>query len=67
MAKKDIKAIVFPSQISAVNQKDNLVPFALRHGIRLFAVPDTNEIASGGSSMTAPLKEIRIEDLLGRE
>jgi FlaA1/EpsC-like NDP-sugar epimerase len=67
MGKKDIKAIVFPSQISAVNQKDNLVPFALRRGIRLFAVPDTNEIASGGSSMTAPLKEIRIEDLLGRE
>ncbi|MBR5398472.1 MAG: polysaccharide biosynthesis protein [Bacteroidales bacterium] len=64
--KKDVRAIVFPSQISAVNQKDNLVPFALKRGIKIFAVPDTSEI-EGGSSITAPLKEIRIEDLLGRD
>ncbi len=64
--KKNVKAIVFPSQISAVNQKDNLVPFALKHGIKIFAVPETSEIA-GGSTITAPLKEIRIEDLLGRD
>ena len=64
--KKNVKAIVFPSQISAVNQKDNLVPFALKRGIKIFAVPETSEIA-GGSTITAPLKEIRIEDLLGRD
>ena len=64
--KKNVKAIVFPSQMSAVNQKDNLVPFALKRGIKIFAVPETSEIA-GGSTITAPLKEIRIEDLLGRD
>ena len=64
--KNDIKAIVFPSQLSAVNQKDNLIPFAIRHGIKIFSVPDANEIAKG-TSVSAPLKEIKIEDLLGRE
>ena len=65
--KNDVKAIVFPSQLSAVSQKDNLIPFAIRHGVKIFSVPDTNEIAKGGSSVNAPLKEIKIEDLLGRD
>ena len=65
--KNEVKAIIFPSQLSAVSQKDNLIPFAIRHGVKIFSVPDTNEIAKGGSSVNAPLKEIKIEDLLGRD
>ena len=65
--KNNVKAIVFPSQMAAVNQKDNLIPFAIRLGVKIFSVPDTNEIDKGGSSVSAPLKEIKIEDLLGRE
>lgn len=64
--KNDIKAMVFPSKISAVNHKDDLIPFALKHGVRILTVPEAGEIENG-DGLNAPLKEIRIEDLLGRE
>lgn len=67
ISQNDVKAIVFPSQKSAISQKDNLVSFALRLNVRIFTLPETNEISVGDSSHQEPLKEIKIEDLLGRE
>lgn len=64
--KNDVKALVFPSKISAVNHKDDLIPFFLKLGVRILTVPETGEIENG-DGLSAPLKEIKIEDLLGRE
>lgn len=64
--KNDVKALVFPSKLSAVNHKDDLIPFFLKLGVRILTVPETGEIENG-DGLSAPLKEIKIEDLLGRE
>lgn len=64
--KNDVKALVFPSKLSAVNHKEDLIPFFLKLGVKILTVPETGEIENG-ETLSAPLKEIRIEDLLGRE
>ena len=64
--KNDVKALVFPSKLAAVNHKEDLIPFLLKLGVKILTVPETGEIENG-ETLSAPLKEIRIEDLLGRE
>lgn len=64
--KNDVKALVFPTKLAAVNRKEDLIPFLLKLGVKILTVPETGEIENG-ETLSAPLKEIRIEDLLGRE
>lgn len=64
--KKNIDAIVFPSEKSAKSQRDNLIPFALKNHLKLFVVHNTSEVDDDGKLKT-PIRQVKIEDLLGRE
>ncbi len=64
--KKKIDGIIFPSEKSAAQQGEKLIPFALKNNLRLFVVHNSDKFGQGGI-LSNPLREIRIEDLLGRE
>lgn len=64
--KKGVNAIVFPSQASAMAEKEGLIEYCIKSHIRVFILPQLNEVSEDGVIQNQ-IREIRIEDLLGRE
>ena len=64
--KKNINAIVFPNQSSAMEEKEGLIQYCIDKHIRVFVLPQLNEVPKDGS-MQNMIREVKIEDLLGRE
>ena len=64
--KYNIKGVVFSSYDDARNEQDRLIPYCTRHGISVMVSPGVSEI-NEGSAIMPPLREVKIEDLLGRE
>ena len=64
--KRGVNAIVFPSQASAMAEKERLIEYCIKEHIRVFILPQMNEVSEDGAIHTQ-IREIRIEDLLGRE
>lgn len=64
--KYNIRAIIFPTQISAASEKDRIVEFAIKHDVKVLLFPPIDEI-NNSNNFRASLKEINVEDLLGRE
>ncbi|MEG1485549.1 MAG: nucleoside-diphosphate sugar epimerase/dehydratase [Bacteroidales bacterium] len=63
--KKEITAIVFPSQASALAEKDRLIDYCINQHIKVLILPQLNEVTENGG-ITSQIREIKIEDLLGR-
>lgn len=64
--KKNVNAVVFPSQASAMEEKDRLIDYCIKKHIKVMVMPQLNEMPKDGN-MQNMIREIRIEDLLGRE
>lgn len=64
--KKHVNAVVFPSQTSAMEEKEGLIEYCIKKHIKVMVMPQLNEMPSDGN-MQNMIREIRIEDLLGRE
>lgn len=64
--RKGINAIVFPTQVSAMEEKDGLVDFCIKKHLKIFVLPQLSEMPKDGSIQNV-IREIRIEDLLGRD
>ena len=61
-----IKSIVFPDYGVVRKEENRMVRFCEKKGVRMFVIPEPDEIQDG---VIRPrhLREIRIEDLLGRD
>jgi FlaA1/EpsC-like NDP-sugar epimerase len=64
--KKNINAIVFPSQGSALDEKEGLIEYCIKKHIKVFVLPHLSEVSEDGNIQNL-VREIKIEDLLGRE
>lgn len=64
--KKGIKGVVFPSYDSARLEQDRMIAFCAKHDIEVLISTGINEITEG-SAIMPPIREVKIEDLLGRE
>ncbi len=64
--KKKINAVIFPSQASAISEKERLIEYCFKKHLRVFIQPNLSEIPKVGSIQNT-IREIKIEDLLGRE
>ena len=64
--KKNINALVFPSQSDAMEEKDGLIEYCMKKHIRVYVLPQLSEMPKDGN-MQNSIREIRIEDLLGRD
>ena len=64
--RKNVNAIVFPSQQSAMEEKDRLIEWCIKKHIKVLVLPQLNEMPNDGN-MQNMIREIKIEDLLGRD
>ena len=63
---KDVDAILFSTQDEAKQEQSRLISFCLDLGIKIYIAPAIDEVVDG-KVMRAAVREIKIEDLLGRE
>lgn len=64
--KLHLDGVIFATLRQAKTQRDRLIDFARREKIRLWVAPDIDEISDNGALMKG-IRDIHIEDLLGRE
>lgn len=64
--RKNVNAIVFPSQQSAMEEKDRLIDWCIKKRIKVLILPQLNEMQNNGNIQNM-IREIKIEDLLGRD
>lgn len=63
---KNVNAVVFPSQQSAMEEKERLVEWCIKKHIKVLILPQLNEMSMNGNFQNM-IREINIEDLLGRD
>ena len=63
---KYVDAILFASQDDAKNEQSRLIPYCTEHGLKIYIVPLIDEVVDG-KVMRSIVREIKIEDLLGRD
>lgn len=66
MAKLDLDAVLFASSSSAQEERERLVRFCTESGVKVLIAPPIDEVVDG-KLMKQGVREVRIEDLLGRE
>ena len=64
--KKNVNAVVFPSQSDAMEEKDRLIEYCIKKHIKVFVLPQLSEVPKDGT-IPNMIREVKIEDLLGRE
>lgn len=64
--RKHINTVVFPSQACVMEEKERLVEYCIKKHLKIYVLPQLNEIPQDGS-ITNTIREIKIEDLLGRD
>ena len=65
--KKNIDAIIFPDQKQALEEKDRLINYCIKERVRVMLLPQLSEMSSDKKMFSTQLRDIKIEDLLGRE
>lgn len=63
---KYVDAILFSTQEDAKNEQARLIPYCTELGLKIYIVPVIDEVVNG-KVMRSAVREIRIEDLLGRD
>jgi FlaA1/EpsC-like NDP-sugar epimerase len=62
-----IDAIIFPSQHSASTERERLIAYGMELGIKFLITPPMDEFGKPHSAERTMIREVKIEDLLGRE
>ena len=65
-ANKGVKHVLFPNYDTLKDESERLIPFCTSHNIKILVAPPIDEAIDGNIPQSA-IREIRIEDLLGRE
>lgn len=62
-----LKGIIFPNSNEVKKEGNRLVEFGRHLGLRLFVVPTVDEVRADEGEIKNGMRDIRIEDLLGRD
>ena len=62
-----LEGIIFPSPHGVKKEADGLVEYSNRIRLRLYVAPSVDEVKADGRHLIHGMRDIRIEDLLGRE
>ena len=65
--KWDIEAIIFPTQRSASTERERLVTYGMELGLKFLITPPMDEYGKSRTAERTMIREVKIEDLLGRE
>lgn len=61
----DLDAVLFSSESAARDEEGRLIKYCVSCGLRILVMPPMDEVVGG--KIHTPIREIKIEDLLGRE
>lgn len=65
--KWDVDAIIFPTQRSASAERERLVTYGMELGVKFLITPPMDEYGKSRTAERTMIREVKIEDLLGRE
>lgn len=65
-ANKGVNHVLFPNYDTLKDESERLIPFCTSHNIKILVAPPIDEAIDGNIPQSA-IREIKIEDLLGRE
>lgn len=63
---QNVNAVIFPSHKMARMEKDRMVEFCTRRNIEVLIQPNFSQVEEG-EAILPPIREVKIEDLLGRD
>jgi FlaA1/EpsC-like NDP-sugar epimerase len=63
---RGVKYIIFPNYETLREESERLIPFCTSHNIKILVAPPIDEAVDGNIPQSA-IREVKIEDLLGRE
>ena len=61
-----VSCILFPTESDVRDESDGLLPFCSRNNLKALITPSINEVVDG-KFMQTKIREVKIEDLLGRQ
>ena len=61
-----IDAVIFPDEASAREENERLIQYCINNGVKVLLQPQFSEVSEDGT-LSRQIREIKIEDLLGRE
>ena len=61
-----IDAVIFPDEASAREENERLIQYCINNGVKVLLQPQFSEFSEDGT-LSRQIREIKIEDLLGRE
>ncbi len=62
-----IDAILFPTQRSAAGERERLIEYGTKLGLKFLITPPMDEFGKSRTAERTVIREVKIEDLLGRE
>ncbi|MBQ9138176.1 MAG: polysaccharide biosynthesis protein [Alistipes sp.] len=65
-ANRGVKHIIFPNYDTLRTESERFIPFCTSHNIKILVAPPIDEAVDGNIPQSA-IREVKIEDLLGRE
>ena len=65
--KWDVDAIIFPTQHSASAERERLIAYGMDLGIKFLITPPMDEYGKSRTAERTVIREVKIEDLLGRD
>ena len=65
--KWDVEAIIFPTQRSASAERERLIAYGMEIGVKFLITPPMDEYGKSRTAERTMIREVKIEDLLGRE
>ncbi|MBP3497964.1 MAG: polysaccharide biosynthesis protein [Alistipes sp.] len=63
---RGVKTIIFPNYDTLREESERLIPFCTSHNIKILVAPPIDEAIDGNIPQSA-IREVKIEDLLGRD
>jgi len=61
-----VRCILFPTENDVRDESDGLVPYCSRNNLKALIIPSVDEVVEG-KIMNNKIREVKIEDLLGRQ
>jgi FlaA1/EpsC-like NDP-sugar epimerase len=67
LTKKNVRYVIFPTYSDLLNEKNRLVLYAQQNGVKMLISPNIDQVNPNNGVLKLGIREIKIEDLLGRD
>ncbi len=65
--KEGVNTLIFPDPKQALEEKTRVIDFCIKEHVKVMLLPQLNEVLNNKNRFSAQVRDIKIEDLLGRD